>query len=116
PDNITVIIARFDGEGLNEVGQGDDVGHRVFALNEPGMTPAAIERQGDGPTEPMRASRRSTAPSPAGIATDPPVVESLSASAGFVRTSGAAAAGTGAGAGAGDVDVMAPTLETIDTK
>ena len=32
PDNITVIAARFDGEGLASPGGHDDVGHRVFAL------------------------------------------------------------------------------------
>ena len=37
PDNITVIIARFDGEGLSVEAEGDDVGHRVFAL--PDSTP-----------------------------------------------------------------------------
>src|SRR6266545_3069800 len=58
PDNITVIIARFDGEGLNEMGEGDDVGHRVFALADGGTTPpVGIERVTEGPTLPMiRAS------------------------------------------------------------
>jgi serine/threonine protein phosphatase PrpC len=37
PDNITVIIARFDGSGLNVEAEGDAVGHRVFALNDPGQ-------------------------------------------------------------------------------
>ena len=32
PDNITVIVARFDGDGLADPAGGDDVGHRVFPL------------------------------------------------------------------------------------
>jgi protein phosphatase len=58
PDNITVIIARFMGEGLNEFGEGDDVGHRVFALPDTGTPPTAIERITEGPTQPMRPSRQ----------------------------------------------------------
>ena len=69
PDNITVIIARFDGEGLNEIGEGDDVGHRVFALADGGSTPPiGMERMTEGPTLPMRSSRyaeaRPTEPTP----------------------------------------------------
>ena len=105
PDNITVIIARFDGEGLNEIGDGDDVGHRVFALNDPASkeTPMSTSSVGEGPTAPMRSSRgyRSTAPSPIATtgATDaqPPVEPD-------------------APAVPDDIDLMAPTLETIDTK
>ena len=59
PDNITVIIARFDGDGLNEMGEGDDVGHRVFALADGGSTPPiGMERMTEGPTQPMRVSSR----------------------------------------------------------
>ncbi len=32
PDNITVIAARFDGDGLSSTEDGDAVGHRVFPL------------------------------------------------------------------------------------
>src|SRR4051812_35716010 len=32
PDNITVIAARFEGDGLAAPSNGDDVGHRVFPL------------------------------------------------------------------------------------
>src|SRR6266704_3321405 len=32
PDNITVVIARFDGEGLRPPDGGDDVGHQVYPL------------------------------------------------------------------------------------
>jgi serine/threonine protein phosphatase PrpC len=40
PDNITVILARFDGEGLRPPGEADEVGHRVYPLNDTGHTPA----------------------------------------------------------------------------
>jgi PPM family protein phosphatase len=39
PDNITAIVARFDGEGLSMPGTHDSVGHRVFALADSGSTP-----------------------------------------------------------------------------
>src|SRR5437879_2016663 len=32
PDNITVIIARFDGEGLRSAGRDDEVGHQLYPL------------------------------------------------------------------------------------
>jgi protein phosphatase len=38
PDNITVVIARFEGEGLAAADAGDVVGHAVFELENP--TPA----------------------------------------------------------------------------
>jgi protein phosphatase len=40
PDNITVIVARFDGAGLRAAGHEDEVGHRVFPLPDTGQTPA----------------------------------------------------------------------------
>lgn len=30
PDNVTVVVARMDGPGLDEPGDGDEVGHRAF--------------------------------------------------------------------------------------
>ena len=67
PDNITVIIARFDGMGLNDIAiDGDEVQHRVFAVNDgtPAMTPPpGMERISEGPTQPMRPSAdRTTLP------------------------------------------------------
>jgi protein phosphatase len=41
PDNITVIVARFEGPGLAGPAAEDEVGHRVFPLPETGQTPAA---------------------------------------------------------------------------
>jgi serine/threonine protein phosphatase PrpC len=40
PDNITVIAARFDGDGLEVAGQADEVGHSVFPLPDTGQHPA----------------------------------------------------------------------------
>jgi hypothetical protein len=41
PDNITVIAARFDGDGLIQPGATDPVGHRVYPLQtDSGPTPA----------------------------------------------------------------------------
>jgi protein phosphatase len=72
PDNITVICARFEGGGLNDMEiEGDEVGHKVFAVGDGGATPPMpMERVYEKPTEPMRASGdRSTTP------VDQPVVE-----------------------------------------
>jgi protein phosphatase len=41
PDNITVIVARFDGPGLQTSVTDDEVGHRVFQLPDSGQTPTA---------------------------------------------------------------------------
>jgi protein phosphatase len=40
PDNITVIVARFEGEGLQPSSGEDEVGHRQFPLNDTVSTPA----------------------------------------------------------------------------
>jgi len=39
PDNITVIVARFDGPGLQPSNAEDEIAHRVFPLPEAGQTP-----------------------------------------------------------------------------
>jgi serine/threonine protein phosphatase PrpC len=45
PDNITVIVVRFEGPGLQQAEVDDQVGHRVFPLPETGQTPAiAMDR------------------------------------------------------------------------
>jgi serine/threonine protein phosphatase PrpC len=69
PDNITVIVARFDGTGLQAAAAEDEVGHRVFQLPETSQTPAfGFERVIDtgAPSEPMPAAprRRTTRPLP----------------------------------------------------
>jgi PPM family protein phosphatase len=60
PDNITVIAARFDGDGLEVAGQTDEVGYAVFPLPDTGQHPAlpppltGVERPApDGPPAPL---------------------------------------------------------------
>ena len=65
PDNITVIAARFDGDGLAVAGEGDDVGHHVFPLPDTGPNPALTPpsasdfRGPDGGEPPMPDASRS---------------------------------------------------------
>jgi len=63
PDNITAILARFDGPGLRAPSENDEVGHRVFAL--PGQTPTNPSVRVDPlgtPTQPMRVVPRVVRP------------------------------------------------------
>jgi serine/threonine protein phosphatase PrpC len=60
PDNITVIAARFDGDGLEVAGQADEVGHAVFPLPDTGQHPAlpspvadVDQPAADGPPHPL---------------------------------------------------------------
>ena len=53
PDNITVIAARFDGEGLASPGGLDDVGHRVFALAADTGQSLAASRAPTPPSNPI---------------------------------------------------------------
>lgn len=53
PDNITVVVARFHGDGLREPGEGEDVGHRVFPLLDPESTTEPVPvYKGSPPPEP----------------------------------------------------------------
>ena len=63
PDNITVILSRFEGEGLPEPGEEDEVAYKVFTVPD-GKTPSGgVERLSEAPTAPMRPSAdRSTIP------------------------------------------------------
>lgn len=73
PDNITVIVARFDGDGLLPPESEESVGHAVFPL--PGTTTPASPRTrfgGEGITGPLR--RRNTGSTPAAV-TEPPDTE-----------------------------------------
>ena len=63
PDNITVVIARFDGEGLRSAG-GDpqeDVGHQVYPLidTETSTEPVPVYK-GSRPPVPNRESSKHT--------------------------------------------------------
>jgi protein phosphatase len=68
PDNITVIAARFDGEGLQTASDGDEIGHRVFPLADAGHTPPmGVDRLLDDTesqrvTMPVHAVTRDTVP------------------------------------------------------
>lgn len=61
PDNITVVIARFDGDGLRPPGTGDatgEMGHQVYPLidTETSTEPVPVYR-GSRPPEPVAQSR-----------------------------------------------------------
>jgi len=59
PDNITVVVARFEGEGLEAPAETDDVGHRTFPLStDSGPTPV-IDTIGTATTKEMPAAKRS---------------------------------------------------------
>jgi PPM family protein phosphatase len=64
PDNITVIVARFDGEGLadpNDDGAGDGwaVKHRVFPLDDSGSSGAVGQKENET-TQPIPATPRAS--------------------------------------------------------
>jgi protein phosphatase len=58
PDNITVVAARFDGDGLRPAGESDEVGHLVYPLidTETSTEPVPVYRGSRAP-EPARRSR-----------------------------------------------------------
>ena len=61
PDNITVIVARFDGEGLSDPAESDDVGHRIFPLTaDSGQMLAADRPLSQVTTSEMPVMRRAT--------------------------------------------------------
>ena len=51
PDNITVIAARFEGDGLARTGQTDEVGHQVFRFS--GASRETLTVDADASTPPM---------------------------------------------------------------
>jgi serine/threonine protein phosphatase PrpC len=58
PDNITVVIARFEGAGLADPAETDAVGHRTFPLaTDSGQTPV-VDRIGTATTSEMPAAPR----------------------------------------------------------
>jgi protein phosphatase len=102
PDNITVIIARFDGAGLSDLEvEGDEVRHRPFPLSDGTPTPAAVDL--DAPTQPLRrsapATPRATLTTPSPEARITPVVTEAVADGSVI-------------AGTDESDV--PTLEVLD--
>src|SRR3989475_2915301 len=59
PDNITVIIARFDGEGLRSAGGEGEVGHQLYPLidTETSTEPVPVYRGSPPPVPNRRAPR-----------------------------------------------------------
>jgi protein phosphatase len=69
PDNITVILAHFDGPGLRAADDTDEVGHRIYPLNDTGQTPAMpLDRVADpnAITQPVAATARPRVSPPVG--------------------------------------------------
>ena len=58
PDNITVILARFDGDGLRAAAAGEEVGHQTYPLidTETSTEPVPIYR-GSQPPQSARSAR-----------------------------------------------------------
>ena len=106
PDNITVIIARFEGPGLNEIEiDGDEVGHRPFPLGDPMATPASTPEYSDVPTQPLRRSNSARV--------TPKSVEKPVAASGTASASASASAPASVGTPSAD-EANVPTLEVID--
>src|SRR4051812_28508854 len=62
PDNITVVVARFDGDGLRfSDGQADEVGHQVYPLidTETSTEPVPVYK-GSRPPVPNKEARKQT--------------------------------------------------------
>ena len=88
PDNITVIVARFEGDGLLLPGSTDPVGHRVFALQtDSGQTPAIELRMSGGTltTGSIPMQRRPTLEIPQAAPTEPIVLRSSIPDASLAR-------------------------------
>jgi PPM family protein phosphatase len=49
PDNITVVIARFDGPGLAEAAPTDEIGHQAYRPTEPAADAATAEHRAPPP-------------------------------------------------------------------
>jgi protein phosphatase len=61
PDNITVIVARFDGTGLTDPGETDAVGHRIYPLaTDSGQVQAVDAEPSMRTTEQIAVPRRTT--------------------------------------------------------
>jgi PPM family protein phosphatase len=82
PDNITVIAARFDGDGLDAASEADEVGHRVFPLPDVGhASPRGKDRMVDDESRRVTMPVHSVTPERVAAAADestfaptPPVV------------------------------------------
>jgi PPM family protein phosphatase len=52
PDNITVVAARFEGEGLPEADEGDGVGYRSYQIPDGGSQPEVVPTTVPAPASP----------------------------------------------------------------
>ena len=79
PDNITVIVARFEGEGLPEYRDEDEnddslVRHRPFPLDDSGAAPAVVPPHNENETtQPIPVTQRPSAQMMGGSAPPTPV-------------------------------------------
>lgn len=67
PDNITVVIARFDGDGVRGAANADEVGHQIFPLidTEASTDPVPVYRGSKPPVPKQKQSKPAqTAPHP----------------------------------------------------
>jgi hypothetical protein len=117
PDNITVIIARFEGAGLSDAEvDGDEVAHRPFPMSDGMATPAQPLDMSQAPTQRLRRSVSVSTPQAAlnalasSGAAAPAAPEGASAPA--VPTAAAESAAMGTARDSDESDV--PTLESID--
>jgi PPM family protein phosphatase len=69
PDNITVVVAHFDGAGLSEAAESDPVGHQIFPV--PGVEPPTDPTPPAVPASPDRVEA-TPAPPDAPSSTVPP--------------------------------------------
>ena len=67
PDNITVVIARFDGDGIRGAATADEVGHQVFPLidTEASTDPVPVYRGSKPPIPKQAKQAKQAAPQPA---------------------------------------------------
>jgi serine/threonine protein phosphatase PrpC len=80
PDNITVIVARFDGAGLTDPDATDDVGHRTFPLaTDSGPVDAVPKDASTRTTAEMEAVRRPTRELPVDAFLMPPPADDTAA-------------------------------------
>ena len=111
PDNITVILARFDGAGLNDMEvEGDEVKHRPFPMTDAMPTPVGGVELGDVPTQRLRRSVSVSTPAQPVPAVPPPASGSAAAPAAMPPAPAAGAAVDERVSDENDV----PTLESID--
>jgi PPM family protein phosphatase len=66
PDNITVVLARFEGEGLPAAHEDDKVGHQTFPINDTGAVPV-IDRAAVTAETPASRPTVEVASPPAGM-------------------------------------------------